>query len=109
MTKRDFFVAVAERQNITDEMVELATKYIDQLDNRNANRKPSAKQVENEVLKADILNVMSTQGMTVTEILNSLDKDGLTNQRVSALVNKLVADGKAVKTVEKRKSYFSIA
>lgn len=109
MTKREFFATVANKGIITDEMVELANKYIEQLDNRNANRKPSKTQVANEELKAEILGKMSAVGMTVTEVLKALDNEELSNQKVSALMKQLVESGQVVKTVDKRKSYFSLA
>lgn len=109
MTKRDFFVAIANKAVVTDEMVALANKYIDQLDNRNLNRKPSKNQIENEGLKEDILLVLGETGMTVTEVLKALGKEGITNQRISALMTQLVKDNKAIRTVEKRKAYFTLA
>lgn len=108
MTKREFYVAVANKAVVTDEMVELATKYIEQLDTRNANRKPSKAQVENEGFKADILGVLGSEGMTVTEVMKALD-NGLSNQKVSALMKQLVDSHQVVKTIDKRKSYFSLA
>lgn len=109
MTKREFYEVIANKGIVTDEMVEMATKYIDQLDTRNANRKPSKNQLANEELKTEILGVLSTTGMTVTEVLKALDKAELSNQKVSALMKQLVETNKVIKTVDKRKSYFSIA
>lgn len=108
MTKRDFYNAIATKAVITDEMVEMANKYIAQLDSRNENRKPSKTQVENEAFKADILGVLGAEGMTVTEVMKALD-NGLSNQKVSALLKQLVDTQQVTKTIEKRKSYFSLA
>ena len=48
---------------------------------------------------------------TATEIFNELrDNEAITsNQKVSALLKKLVDDERVVKTADKKKSYFSIA
>lgn len=109
MTKREFFQVVANKGIITDAMVEMANKYIEQLDSRNENRKPSKNQLENEGFKAEILNILGPIGMTVTEVVKALDNDELSNQRVSALMTQLVKSGKVVRVVEKRKAYFSLA
>lgn len=75
--------------------------------------KPTKTQVENEAIKANILSVLTDEGQTASEILaqvdGSLSSKPLTNQRVSALLRQLIADGKAVKAIEKKVSYFSLA
>lgn len=74
------------------------------------NRKPTAQQKENEGFKESILDVLTSEGKTVSEIIAmSDDLSGLTNQRVSALLRQLVLAGKAVKTKEGKKSLFAIA
>lgn len=80
------------------------------LDRKAGNKKATKTQVENEGFKEEILNVLATEGATVTEIqAKSEVLGGLSNQRVSALLRQLVNDGKAVKTVNGKKSLFSIA
>ena len=74
------------------------------------NRKPTAQQKENEGFKESILDVLTSEGKTVSEIIAmSDDLSGLTNQRVSALLRQLVLAGKVVKTKEGKKSLFIIA
>ena len=51
----------------------------------------------------------AAEGQTVTALLGKMNIEGLTNQRVSALLRQLVLDGKVIKTVEGKKSYFSVA
>ena len=46
---------------------------------------------------------------TVTELIKEVAEcNELTNQRVSALLRQLISEGKVVKTVDKRKSYFQL-
>ena len=92
-------------------VVEKLTALRDQQVKRNtADRKPTKAQVANEALKAEILAVLTDEPMTVTDIMGKSDAlSALSNQKVSALVNALCDDGKAVKTTEKRKSYFARA
>lgn len=78
-----------------------------QIKRNSAERKPTKAQVENERLKGIVLCALYDKPQTVTEIMaSSAELSDLSNQKVSALINALVADGKAIKLIEKRKSYF---
>lgn len=71
--------------------------------------KPTKRQVENEVLKGRIAEILSDEGQTVTAILGELGDEGLTNQRVSALLRQMVEKGVAQKEMVKGKAMFTIA
>ena len=81
------------------------------LDKKARNKKATKTQEENVGIKATILEVLATIGSgTVTDIQNgNAELSALSNQKVSALVRQLVESGKVVKTVEKKKSIFSLA
>jgi len=67
--------------------------------------KPTKNQVENEKLKDAILEVLAnTEKMTATEIG---EKIGVSVNKASALLSQLKEDNSVVRTVEKRKAYFS--
>lgn len=73
-------------------------------------RKPSAKQIENESLKNIILNWMDeqTEPKTVTDMMKNIPElEGMSNQKVSALVKQLKDAEMIVKTIEKGRSFFS--
>ena len=76
-------------------------------------RKPTATQVANEGLKTAILSYMEenpVQVFSVSELIKKVPElEGLSTQKVSPLMAKLVDELKVVKVVEKRKSYFQIA
>lgn len=76
---------------------------------RTASSKPTKRQLENEALKGRIAEVLTDEGMTVTGILHELDEEGLTNQKVSALLRQMVASGTANKEMVKGKAMFTIA
>ena len=82
-----------------------------QTEKRNsADRKPTAKQMANEGLKARVLEVLTSEPATVTELMGrDPELSVLSNQKVSALVNALVDEGQAVKTPVKRVNKFSRA
>ena len=72
---------------------------------------PTVLQEQNVGIKATILEVLATIGSgTVTDIQNGNEElSALSNQKVSALVRQLVEASKVVKTVDKKKSIFSLA
>lgn len=112
MTQRDFYneiIALAEA-NEREDIVEFAKGRIAVLDKKSANKKPTKTQEENEVLKGVILDTLTVDGVTVSELQSKNEVlGGLSNQRVSALLRQMVTDGAVVKTVDKKKSYFSLA
>lgn len=93
-----------------DEMVEFLEGRKAQAQKKAGTRKPTAQQKENEGFKENILDTLTAEGKTVSEIIASNDDlSGLTNQRVSALLRQLVLAGKVVKTKDGKKSLFAIA
>ena len=76
-------------------------------------RKPTAKQLENEGFKGDVLAWMD-EGVSYAagDILKgvpSIVASGMSINRVSALLTQLVNAGAVTKTVDKRKNYYSLA
>lgn len=99
-------------ENLPDAPVEIIEKWnamLTALDKKNsAERKPTAKQTENVGIKAAIVAGMETgEQYTAADIAKA--HEGLTVQRVSALLTQLVNEGAIVKTVDKRKSYYGLA
>jgi hypothetical protein len=76
-----------------------------------ADKKPTAQQTANEGIKSAIVEGMEEGKLyTITDLIKSIPTCAeLTNQRVSNLVRQLIAEGKVVRTEEKRKAYFSLA
>ena len=78
---------------------------------RNSGDKPTKTQQANANLREVVLNVLRENGspMTVTEVFNAMSENPevASTQKVSALMRQLLLEGKVVKTVEKRVSYFS--
>ena len=81
------------------------------LDKKAQNKKATKTQEQNVGIKATILEVLATIGSgTVTDIQNGNEElSALSNQKVSALVRQLVESGEVVKTIDKKKSIFSLA
>ena len=73
------------------------------------------KSAEHKAIAEEIVLVLSTgetvtNGMTISEMQKASDKLAeYTNQKISAILRKMVESGTIVKTVDKKKSYFSLA
>ena len=116
LTKRDRFEALLKMSEVqaNPDMVAFIEHEIELLAKKNAgDKKPTAKQMENDAVKQVILDEMTANPdklYTVTELIKNVDGLGdLTNQRVSALLRQMIEANAVVKTVDKRKSYFSLA
>lgn len=95
-----------------DDLVEFVDGRVAQLDKKNsAERKPTAKQVENAGIKTAIATWFEpdTLYLAADVVKGCPACNGLTAQRVSALLGQLVNDGVLVRTEDKRKNYYSLA
>ena len=115
-TQRENYAEIREILVSTgrDDLVEFVDGRVAQLDKKNsAERKPTAKQVENANFKADILAWMEPDTLylsaEVVKGVPSIVEAGVSAQRVSAMLTQLVNDGAIVRTEEKRKNYYSLA
>lgn len=118
VTKKDNFQALrvlAENANRHD-LVEFINHEIELLENKAAKRKPSKNQVTNAELTEVLLEVLeeSFDPLTILEIQDKDERlqaleDGtpISNQRMSALLRPLVANGTVIRTEEKRKAKFT--
>lgn len=82
------------------------------LDKKSENRKPSKAQVEQDsAIMAGIEAVLANtdDSLTATEILSALGDSNLSNQKVSAILKKMVAEGTVVKVMDKKKALWSLA
>ena len=103
---------------MNEEVIKANPTYVAYLENELAllnkkaqNKKATKTQEQNIGIKATILKVLATIGSgTVTDIQNGNEElSALSNQKVSALVRQLVESGEVVKTIDKKKSIFSLA
>ena len=112
MTQKDYFkeIIALAKENDRMDIVTFAEGRIEALDKKSGSKKPTKTQEENVSLKEEIVSVLTSEGATVTEIQAKSEVLGsLSNQKVSALIRQLVEAGRVVKTIDKKKSYFSIA
>ena len=97
-----------------DHLIEFVDGRIAQLDKKNsAERKPTAKQIENDSFKADILDWME-QGVAyaaadIHKGVPSIVAAGISANRVTAMLTQLVTNGSIIRETDKRKSVYHLA
>ena len=116
MTKKEYFAVLAEVVANSDmENKEGALAFIahevELLEKKSAKSGQTKTQKENaEILvkiKAELAEV--GKAVTITELQAASDEMAqYSNQKLSALLKKLVESGEVVKTTEKKKSYFAV-
>ena len=109
MRKREMFEMIKANHNLSADEIAFIDHELELLAKKNsAEKKPTAVQVANEGIKADILDGMEIgKKYTITDLMKEIPACAeLSNQRVSALVRQLVTDGAVERTEEKRKAYF---
>jgi hypothetical protein len=112
MTKADFFKQILANYNLTEDEQNFINHELELLAKKNsAEKKPTAVQVANDGIKTAILDGMEESTLyTITDLIKTIPAlADLTNQRVSALIRQLIADGKVERIEEKRKAYFRLA
>ena len=115
-TKKALFTALLALVTETaPENAEVLTAFINNeialLEKRAANKTASKTQVENENIKAKILDALTEidKPVTISELQTLAPELAVyTNQKLSALLTQLKANNLVTKTIEKKKSYFSI-
>jgi hypothetical protein len=109
MTKVEMFKAIKAVVADNADFVAFIDHEIELLNKKSANKKPTQKQAENEGFKAEILATLTDKGVTISELQAKSEILGpLSNQKVSALLRQMVDAGTVAKTVDKKKSYFSL-
>ena len=107
-----FVVTKGETELDFSDVVDFLTNEIELLAKKNAaERKPDVKKIAADAaLMAEIADVLSRTGKTtISELMKSSETlHDLSNQKMAYLLNKMEADGRVVKSVEKRKGYFEL-
>lgn len=117
MTKKEMFAMVIGVVNGLEvenkaEMLEFLNHEVELLEKKNSKSGQTKTQKENEVLLGQLELALAefTRPITISEFMkeSSHEVATLSNQKLSALMKKLVDAEKVVKTTEKKKSYFAL-
>lgn len=115
MTKRDYFNQLLAKVKGDEALEKFINHELELLAKKNASgaTKLTAQQTANLGIKEEILECMGEEPnrlFTISEMLKEFPCcSELSNQRVSALIRQLIADGKVERIEEKRKAYFKLA
>lgn len=118
MTKREWFAeikAIVEGAQVDSEkkagMVDFIDHEVELLDRKHSKSGQTKTQKENVEVIEKIKVVLGTfeNPVTITEMQKTDELSEYSNQKLSALLKKLVSAGEVVRTEEKKKAYFSLA
>jgi hypothetical protein len=110
ITKREVITMMLNEEviNSNETYVAYLTHELELLNNKAASRKsgkPTKTQEMNEELKGIVLNVCDAEGATITELQNKDEQlKGYSNQKLTAIVKMLEADGLVVRYKEGRRT-----
>ena len=114
LTKREHFTDILNGYDLTAEHKAFIEHELELLARKNASassadRKPTAQQLANEALKANILSDMEADRLyAVGEMIKELPScTDLSSSKVTSMLTQLKNEGKVIKTEDKRKSYYS--
>lgn len=100
------------QDNITSQdVINFVNHEIELLDRKHSKTSQTKTQKENELIKESIVKVLTEidRPVTITELQNeSAEMEVYSNQKLSALLKQLVQSGIVTKTIDKKKSYFSV-
>ena len=115
ITKKERFMALyslVENSSASDknELLGFIDHEVELLEKKASSKGQTKNQKENDIIKGKMLEDFATfdKPITVTEYGAFVNYE-YTIQKITALFTQLVADGKLVKTIDKKKSYFSLA
>ena len=116
LTKKDYLNMIAtviENSEVEnkEELQKFISHELELLAKKSSKTTKTKNQKENEVLVEVLYNELATIGeaVTITELQEkSSELADYSNQKLSALMKKLVDSGRVTKEVNKKKSYFSV-
>lgn len=95
----------------SQDVINFVNHEIELLDRKHSKTSQTKTQKENELIKESIVKALTEidRPVTITELQNeSAEMEVYSNQKLSALLKQLVQSGIVTKTIDKKKSYFSV-
>lgn len=111
LTKKDYFKELREMVGNRQDLVDFIDHELELLDRKSSKSAETKTQVENKGIMETIVNELTriARPVTITELQNeSEDLKEYSNQKLSALLKKLVDSNQVVRTTDKKKTYFSV-
>lgn len=95
----------------SQDVINFVNHEIELLNRKHSKTSQTKTQKENELIKESIVKALTEidRPVTITELQNeSAEMEVYSNQKLSALLKQLVQSGIITKTIDKKKSYFSV-
>ena len=111
MTKKEMFNLIANAMKENADVVAFCNHEIELLEKKASKSGQTKTQKENAILIENVFFALATVGrpVTITELQTEVvEMSNYSNQKLSALLKKLVDCDRVVKTIDKKKSYFSV-
>jgi hypothetical protein len=110
----EMFEEIKAIPGLTDEQIAFLDKRIEITQKKNAsgkgeNAKPTKTQLENEGIKATILEVLTDTPTTIASLMkNSGELGEYSNQKIAALLTQLLNEHRVVRTEVKGKAHYAL-
>ena len=112
LTKKEYFGMIREMVADNSELVAFIDHELELLAKKSGSKTPTKTHIENENIMETIKNELARidRPVTITELQSESEELAIdSNQKLSALLKKLVDTNQVAKVIDKKKSYFSIA
>ena len=111
ITKKEYFAQIREIVKDNETLASFIDHEIELLNKKGSNKTPSKTQIANEGIKEVIVSTLTeiSKPSTITDLQNAnVQLAELSNQKISALLTQLVNANVVVRTIDKKKAYFSL-
>ena len=111
MTKKEYFEIIKTKVAEDKELVAFIDKELELLEKRNsANAKAKAEKAEKDaVITEEVINFLTANANTPMTTMEIGSAVGISPQKATPILKRLVAEEKVVLTTEKRKNLYSVA
>ena len=114
LTHKDYFnmLLAIDKVAENEDLVKFIEGRIEQIDKKSSSvsAKDKVKAEADEHIKSVIADTITDTPMTISEMMKADSELGeLSNQKISALLRKMIADGEVTRSEVKGKAYFKIA
>ncbi len=113
LTHKDYFNLLLAIDEVAknEDLVKFIEGRIEQIDKKSSSvsAKDKAKAEEDELTKTIIADTITDKAMTISEMMKeNFVLHELSNQKISSLLRKMIAEGEVVRTEVKGKAYFKV-
>ena len=110
LTQKELFTEILDKVADDELLTEFVNYQLDMLARKSANRTTKQESADDLALMENIVGILGETPISTSEIVGHFATQGIiySPQKITAVMKKLVANGKAEKTVEKRISKFTL-